>query len=126
MLIDENGKLTKCESNFVPQNEEQSLMLVQAFLQGAVYAFCNINTTKEFRLKDLVGGKNYYWQKTPLFEIYKRYMNSENAVKDAGYKLGVILFEVLKQDKRTFHYRKQNDSTYKGFVYRWDGEDVLP
>ena len=40
--------------------------LICAFLQGAVYAWCEQHGTDAFAARDFVGDKNYYWQGTPL------------------------------------------------------------
>ena len=126
-----NGKIIKSDKPSI-NKEEQIMIQIQAFLQGAVYAFCNLKGSEEFRLKDLVGKRNFFWQETPLIHLYEKYKNSNNlqdfpnAVNKAGYEAGCILYEVLKQDKRTFFIRKQDDSEYKGNVYKWDGKEVSP
>jgi len=76
-MINYNGKIIKSDKCSI-SNEEQKLLQIQAFLQGAVYAFCNLKGTEEFRLKNLVGKRNFYWQETPLIFLYEKFKNSSN------------------------------------------------
>lgn len=52
--------------------------LIESFLQGAVYTFCNKFEKQEFMLKDLVGERNFFGQGTPLFILYKKCNNKDN------------------------------------------------
>lgn len=101
----------------------QEIECISTFLQGAVYAFCNKFKKQEFMLKDLVGERNYFWQGTPLFILYKRCKNNTNPVFQAGQIAGKILKNVLINDKRSFTYRK--DESGKN-VYAWDGICIDP
>lgn len=76
-MINYNGKIIKSDKCSI-NNEEQKLLQIQAFLQGAVYAFCNLKGTEEFRLRNLVGKRNFYWQETPLIFLYEKFKNSSN------------------------------------------------
>ena len=101
----------------------EQLNLMRAFLQGAVYCWCKNRKDEWFAARDLLGGDNYYWQGTPLIQLYDYYLNGneENhdyAVEEAGKAAGRLLKEVLINDKRTF-------ATEKGYtrMYRWTGEE---
>ena len=61
-------------------------------------------------LKDLVGERNFFWQGTPLFILYKKCNNKDNPVFLAGQIAGKILKNVLINDKRTFKVRKDPSS----------------
>ncbi len=102
---------------------DYEIKLIEAFLQGAVYTFCNKFEKQEFMQKDLVGEKNYFWQGTPLFVLYKKCDNKDNSVFSAGQIAGKILKNVLIKDKRSFISRK--DDSNKN-VYAWDGICVEP
>lgn len=102
----------------------EEMKCIEAFLQGAVYAYCNKFTTQEFMLKDLIGERNYFWQGTPLFVLYKKCENKKNPVFAAGQIAGKILKNILINDKRTFNVRK-DPSTQKN-IYSWDGVCVQP
>ena len=83
-------------------------VLICAYMQGAVYAWCNKYGEKPFAARDFVGGDNFYWQGTPLYPLYEHYHNlypnddSGYAVTQAGRALGHILKRVIVEDKRTF------------------------
>ena len=77
-----------------------------------------------FAARDLLGGDNYYWQGTPLIQLYDYYLegdeeNHDYAVEEAGKAAGRLLKEVLINDKRTFE-------TEEGYtrMYRWNGEET--
>ena len=95
--------------------------LMCAFLQGAVYAWCEQHGTDAFAARDFVGDKNYYWQGTPLIVLFDHYythnQNGDYAVKQAGRALGHLLKRVIVEDKRTFttHIAKRVRH------YQWDG-----
>ena len=99
--------------------EEQGIM---DFLQGAVYCWCKNKPRDDgqegsawFAARDLIGGTNYYWQRTPLYVLYEKSNgDEEQAGKDAGW----ILKKVIDKDKRHFETKKE------GMVrqYRWNGK----
>lgn len=88
--------------------EQQSL--IKAFLQGAVYCWCNTKGYGEansFQARDFLGGENFYWERTPMYSLYHYYLVSSNnnveyAFEEAGKAAGRILKEVLDKDKREF------------------------
>lgn len=95
--------------------------LICAFMQGAVYAWCNVHGSEPFAARNLVGGDNFYWQGTPLYLLYEHYHNlypnddSGYAVMQAGRALGHILKRVIVEDKRTFTTEIRNQVRH----YQW-------
>lgn len=79
---------------------------MKAYLQGLVYGFCNQNQNKRFFLRDLLGGANFYWQKTPMFKLYERQLKAgkthSQAFNQAAKDAGKMLKWVLNVDKREF------------------------
>ena len=105
-------------SGITLQQEEQ----IMSFLQGAVYCWCLNRGTEWFSLRDFMSGTNYFWNGTPLIELYKKHINlgktEEDSVKAAGKDCGWLLKKVIQNDKRSF------DSRNHGFIreYRWNGD----
>lgn len=99
--------------------------LIYACLQGAVYRRCNENPNDWFAARDLVGGKNYYWQGTPLIVVYEQFRkanpnkSSEYAEEMAAKAIGHMLKRVIVDDKRTFDMRKQDMVNQ----YIWTGSE---
>jgi len=61
MIINESGKemrSTKTVPTGIVSEVEQDL--IRAYLQGAVYAWCNCKKQEEFRFATFSGGDNYY------------------------------------------------------------------
>lgn len=85
------------------------------FLQGAVYCWCKNRKDEWFAARDLLGGDNFYWQGTPMYALFEKSEDVEQAGKDAGW----LLKKVINKDKRTF------ESTKTGLVrqYRWIGTE---
>ena len=79
---------------------------MKAYLQGLVHGFCKQNQSRRFFLRDLLGGTNLYWQKTPMFKLYKRQLDAGKthspAFNQAAKDAGKILKWVLDIDKREF------------------------
>lgn len=90
-----------------------------AFLQGAVYVWCQVKCTEKFAARDLVGGKNWNWEDTPLQCIYEAYKksNEETAEKVAAQAVGRLLNWLINEDKRNFSDEKQELVMH----YTWDG-----
>lgn len=96
---------------------------IKCYLQGAVYCWCknckdeNMNP-RWFAARDLFGGENYYWEGTPLIDLYQWHKENEadDPVNMAGRDVGHLLKDILQNDIRTFHTRK-------GYTreYQWDG-----
>lgn len=75
---------------------------IVAFLRGAVYCWYNVRRDEPFPLQSLMGGDNFYWQGTPLYEyIYKKKEKicGANAVEEAAKSAGWLLKWVLADDK---------------------------
>ncbi|MGA1939213.1 hypothetical protein [Arcobacter sp. YIC-310] len=89
---------------------------IEDFLQGAVYCWCKNNKDKWFALRDLMGGENFDWRGTPLFNIYKKNEDKDNAISLTGKDMGWLLKKVIKNDQRYFDTKKE-EMTRK---YKWD------
>jgi hypothetical protein len=98
-------------------NNKQSIL---NFLQGAVYCWCKNRPDEWFSMRDLMGGDNYYWEGTPLLELYNKHINKgkdwEEAVAAAGKDSGWLLKRVINDDKRRFN-TKTEELIRK---YRWN------
>lgn len=99
------------------------LTRMKDFLQGAVYCWCKNRSNEWFAARDLLGGDNYFWQGTPLMDLFMYYRGGDEvynqyAVEEAGKAAGRLLKDVLVNDKRTFETRE-------GYArqYRWTGEE---
>lgn len=103
-----------------PEDKEKII----AFLQGAVYCWCNNMKDEWFSARDFLGGDNYYWEGTPLFVLYEKHISLgkdiDSSTKDAGKDAGWLLKKVIDDDKRTFETKKE-DLIRK---YRWVGNEM--
>ncbi len=99
--------------------EPDEIIKIQSFLQGATYVWCALKNTEEFAARNLIGGINYFWEKTPLEVLHNHYISEQNSEKLASLDLGICLKKTLAEDKRTFYieYREAEKRTY----YTWDG-----
>jgi hypothetical protein len=109
---------TKSVGDITQQQEK----LIKAFLQGAVYAWCNIKKTKPFFFRDLMGGDNFYWENTPLQVLYNKHINngksSKKAVLEAGKNAGMLLKMVLIKDKnKNFGQKKVMENVPRNKYY---------
>ena len=104
---------------------DRQMALMRAYLQGAVYCWCKNCKDEWFAARDLIGGNNYYWQGTPLIDLFEYYLDGRNddasiryAVEEAGKAAGRLLKGILIEDKRTFETRE-------GFTreYHWTGDE---
>lgn len=98
--------------------------LICAFLQGAVYAWCDAHGTKAFAARDFVGDQNKLWQGTPLMVLYEHYHNlhperrgTDYAQDQAGRALGHLLKRVIVDDKRRYTTHIEEQVRH----YEWDG-----
>jgi len=104
--------------------EENDLKLMRAYLLGAVQVWCRDRKGEWFAARDLLGGPNFYWQGTPLIELfkyYKQFGEDDYAITQAGRAAGRLLKRVLIEDeKRTYETRQ-------GYTreYRWVDEENL-
>lgn len=80
--------------------------LIKAFMQGAVYCWVKNQPNKSFEVRDLVGGINSNWSRTPLQILYDRHIASEKdeneAYDQAAKDIGWIVKTILSEDRRTF------------------------
>ena len=130
MIITELGnevKSLKTIPSGIVSEEEQKL--IRAFLQGAVYAWCNCKKQEEFQFATFLGNENYYWQGTPLYSLYYNQLNSDlsnsdEAFLEAAKYGGIALKQVLISDKRIFKARKiiSHKRGISVNVYSWSGE----
>ena len=109
MLIEES------EIRDVHGISDEQKQRIRDFLQGAVYSWCKNRKDEWFAARDLLGGDNYFWQNTPMFDLYEKSQDVEQAGKDAGW----LLKQVINDDKRSFETKKE------GLVrqYRWNGDE---
>lgn len=93
------------------------------FLQGSVYCWCKNRPDEPFAARDLLGGDNYYWQRTPMEALYTYYLNGdesrhEYAEEEAGKAAGRLLYQLLYNDKREFETWVEYTR-----MYRWTGDE---
>jgi len=93
------------------------------FLQGAVYCWAKNRVSEWFALRDLMGGSNFFWNKTPLIILWDKHkmtgLNDDEALIAAAKDAGWLLKRVVANDRRIFETKKD------GLVrkYRWSGDD---
>ena len=100
----------------IPAHEYE---LCTAYLQGAVYCWVKNRAPEWFAVRDLVGGENADWRRTPLQAIYERHLANgrtepeafEAAAKDVGW----IMKRILSEDAREFEL----DNSERVNRYRW-------
>jgi len=87
--------------------EEKEKQRIIDFIQGAVYCWCKNRPNEWFAMRDLMGGENFEWKRTPLYCLYQKHINlgkeSNIAVLDAGKDAGWLLKRVIADDKRVFN-----------------------
>jgi len=107
----------------ITQQEEQRII---DFLQGAVYCWCNNKEDEWFTFRDFMGGKNFFWQGTPLLVLYDKHKNDgksdDDSFKGAKLDAGSLLKKVLHKDSRWFDDKKTKKpgSEYEIKMYKWD------
>ena len=127
MIEDEKGNRIKSAKS-VPTSvvSKQQQQLIKAFLQGAVYAWCNCKKEEEFRFATFSGGDNFYWEGTYLYPLYENQSTNDNdkAIAEAGKLGGALLKQVLVADKRTFKTKKtvSQGTGWLVNVYSWTGK----
>lgn len=114
MIIESENKVRDVTGITLEQKQR-----ISDFLQGAIYCWCKNRKSEWFSLRDLMGGDNFHWDGTPLFELWdKRHQqgwSDEDAIKEAGKEAGWILKATIINDMRKFETKKED------FVrkYRW-------
>lgn len=98
---------------------------IKSFLQGSVYSWCKNNPNQWFSIRTFMGGKNFDWKGTPLYNLYEKHINqgksNSDAIKQAGIDAGWLLKRVLKDDERRAFDTKQSEMIRQ---YRWDGNEI--
>lgn len=120
MIIDKEEIKLRNISADIPEEE---LRIIKAYLQGAVYSWCKNNKDENgtplwFAARDLFGGENYYWESTPLFQLYQWHENNDanDPVNMAGRDVGHLIKRILHEDDRRFLTRKSYTREYKWTV----------
>ncbi|MBQ0075473.1 MAG: hypothetical protein KBT34_14935 [Prevotella sp.] len=91
--------------NNISQQEQE---LIKAYLQGAIYCWCNTERKYDtFYARDFLGGNNTFWEGTPVETLYNHYLqvgngNHDYAFSEAAKAAGRLLKSVLNDDKRIF------------------------
>ena len=113
----------KSEVREVQGVASDQMMLIRAFIQGAVYSWVKNRKGEWFAVRDLAGGENFDWNGTPLQTLFDKHVKGgkppTDAIEAAGRDIGWITKSVLSEDKRTF------EADNSGYVsqYRWAGNE---
>jgi len=106
MILNDNSVIKNVE-DITPQQEQRIL----DFLQGAVYSWCNTRKDERFALRNFMGGDNFFWEGTPMVELYNKneakLNDSDAAFKEAGIDGGWLLKKMIASDKRKFETKKE-------------------
>jgi hypothetical protein len=98
---------------------DSDIQRIKDFLQGSVYCWCKNRKNEWFSLRDLMGGDNFYWEKTPLFVLWDKHNKAGKkgyaAIVAAGKDCGWILKRVINDDKRKFESKIESQTKH----YRW-------
>ena len=72
----------------IPQNQ---IDLLRAYLQGAVYCWCNSAQKYDvFYARDFLGGENFFWEDTPAEALYR--YNMERSDEEHDIPIMTVLF----------------------------------
>ncbi len=99
------------EVNGISEGDKRRIM---DYLQGAVYSWSKNRKGEWFAARDLLGGDNFYWEGTPMYALYEKSKDIEQAGKDAGW----LLKKVINDDKRFFNTKKHG----RVREYCWNGK----
>lgn len=106
-------------TGITPQQEA----LINAYLLGCVYTWSKNRPNEFFAARDLVGGENFDWDGTPIYDLYQKHIDlekeNEAAITAAAIDLGWMLKAVLQGDKR--HYEAGRSGLTA--AYRWVGNE---
>jgi hypothetical protein len=90
--------------------DEDQRIAIRNFMQGAIYCWVKNRMDEPFAVRDLVGGENTDWSRTPLQGLYEKHigLNKEEdaAFEDAAKDLGWLVKSLLANDRRRFSVRK--------------------
>lgn len=125
MLIDNQGnQITDHRGGSIRNVGEQDIQRMLDFLFGAVRAICADREGTQFAARDFLGGANYFWQGTPMYRLYEKYVvegySSDAAVEEAGKTAGHLLKRVLIDDE-TRTYRLGDAGMANGYTWIGDG-----
>lgn len=125
MLIDNQGnQITDHRGGSIRNVGEQDIQRMLDFLLGAVRAICADREGTQFAARDFLGGANYFWQGTPMYRLYEKYVDegysSDAAVEEAGKTAGHLLKRVLIDDE-TRTYRLGDAGMANGYTWIGDG-----
>ena len=112
-----SGDDTIREVAWLSPEDEQRIM---DFLQGAIYCYCNNRKGEWFSVREIMGGSNRDdWDKTPLGILYNQHIQNgkshDEAWDLAGQEEGKLLKKTIKQDKRNFETKKEEQIR----KYKW-------
>jgi hypothetical protein len=105
--------LEKSQVNEVHGISVEEKRRIMDYLQGAVYSWSKNRKGEWFAARDLLGGDNFYWEGTPMYILYGKSKDVEQAGKDAGW----LLKKVINEDKPAFDTRKPG----RVREYCWNG-----
>lgn len=114
MIKNNEKKIYNISADLIPVDEE----IIKVYMQGAVYAFCNIKPNEPFSARILFGGNNRNWNGTPMQKIYDYYIkegkSEEDAHQSAAIDAGRLLKALLDRDSRDFEIvGKDTGTLYK-------------
>jgi hypothetical protein len=86
-------------------SENEKLRIID-FLQGALFCWIKNRPNEWFSMRDLMGGENNNWDRTPLQILYDKHWakckNDKKAYDYAGKDSGWLLKRVINEDIRSF------------------------
>lgn len=114
MFKSKNEKIYNISAKLIPADIE----VIKVYMQGAVYAFCNVKPDEPFSARILFGGNNRNWGDTPMQKLYdyqlKEGKSEEDAHQSAAIDAGKLLKAVLDRDSREFEIvGKDTGTLYK-------------
>ena len=99
MITNNTKQIRRISAKLIPADIE----VIKVYMQGAVYAFCNVKPDEPFSARILFGGNNRNWGNTPMQKIYDYYIkegkSEEDAHQSAAIDAGRLLKAVLNDDK---------------------------
>ena len=126
MLEDNNGKpITTHRGGSVRGVSEPEIQRMLDFLFGAVRAICADREGTQFAARDFLGGANYFWQGTPMYRLYEKYIDEgysqDAAIKEAGKTAGHLLKRVLIEVDTNRTYVLGDAGLANGYTWKGDG-----
>lgn len=114
MIKNNEKKIYNISADLIPADIE----IIKVYMQGAVYAFCNVKPDEPFSARILFGGNNKNWGDTPMQKLYDYYIkegkSEEDAHQSAAIDAGRLLKALLERDSRNFEIvGKDTGTLYK-------------